>query len=79
MSYLGMDQYSEARGYLEGALFLETRPFYLGMMHLWLGKVADVTNERQAAVNHYSEVLALPSADYHQREAQTYFQTPYTQ
>ena len=79
MSYLGMDRYSEARGYLEGALFLETRPFYLGMMHLWLGKLADVTNERQAAIDHYSEVLALPSADYHQREAQTYYQTPYTQ
>jgi tetratricopeptide (TPR) repeat protein len=79
MGNLGLGQLDQARGYLEGALFLETRPFYLGMTNLWLGKLADAAGERQTAVDHYSEVLALSSADYHQREANRYLETPYTQ
>ncbi|MDH3890722.1 MAG: hypothetical protein OEV49_06525 [candidate division Zixibacteria bacterium] len=78
MACIGVDEFEAARGYLEGALFLETRPFYLGMSHLWLGKLADLTGLRDEAVGHYSEVLALTSAAYHQAEAQRHLKTPYT-
>jgi len=79
ISYLALGDLDRARSYLEGALFLETRPFYLGMIQLWLGKLADVSGEREKAIEHYAEVLALPSADYDQREANKYIETPYRQ
>jgi len=79
ISCLGLGGVDRARTYLDGALFLETRPFYLGMTHLWLGKLADMAGERRTAIEHYEEVLALASAAYHQREAETYLETPYTQ
>ncbi|MFQ5498926.1 MAG: tetratricopeptide repeat protein [Candidatus Zixiibacteriota bacterium] len=63
--------------YLDAALFLETRPFYLGMTNLWLGKLADLRGEREAAEQFYSQTLALPSADYHQKEATAYLKEPF--
>lgn len=78
MAYTGVDEFEAARGYFDGALFLETRPFYLGMIHLWMGKLADLTGVREEAVDHYSQVLALSSAAYHQTEAERYLTTPYT-
>lgn len=78
MACIGVDEFEAARGYFEGALFLETRPFYLGMTHLWFGKLADLTGKRKEAVDHYSQVLALLSAAYHQTEAERYLKTPYT-
>ena len=75
---IGVDEFEAARGYLEGSLFLETRPFYLGMTHLWMGKLADLTGARDEAVEHYSKVMALLSAAYHQTEAERYLTTPYT-
>ena len=67
-----------ARDYLEGALFLETRPFYQGMIHLWLGKTSDTEGQRELAVEHYRQVLSLASAAYHQTEAREYIEKPYT-
>jgi tetratricopeptide (TPR) repeat protein len=78
MACIGVDELDAARGYLEGALFLETRPFYLGMIHLWLGKLDDLTGAREKAVENYSKVLALPSAAYHQAEAEAYLKTEFT-
>jgi tetratricopeptide (TPR) repeat protein len=78
MAYLGVGETDRARAYLDGALFLEMRPFYLAMTHLWMGKLADLEGDRQTAVEHYAEVLALASADYHQREANSYLETPFT-
>ena len=78
MACIGVDEFDAARGYLEGALFLETRPFYLGMAHLWLGKLYDLTGAREKAEDNYSRVLALPSAAYHQAEAERYLKTEFT-
>lgn len=75
---IGADEFEAARGYLDGALFLETRPFYLGMTHLWMGKLADLTGDRATATDNYSQVLAISSAAYHQTEAERYLKTPYT-
>lgn len=67
----------QAIEYLNVAYFLETRPFYLGMIHLWLGKASDLSGDRQDARDHYGQVLALPSADYHQQEARQLLESPY--
>jgi hypothetical protein len=47
------------------------------MIYLWLGKTADVLNDRSAAQSYYERVLALPSAHYHQEEAREYLDSPY--
>jgi Flp pilus assembly protein TadD len=79
IAFLGLDDTDMAANHLRTALFLETRPFYLGMINLWLGKVADALGDRAAARDFYGKVLLLPSADYHQKEAQKYLDDPYRQ
>ena len=79
VAYVGLGETATAQNYLEGALFLELRPFYLAMAHLWLGKIADLEGNREKALDHYSQVLALPSAAYHQAEAERYVKEPYSQ
>jgi tetratricopeptide (TPR) repeat protein len=77
IAYLGVNDVGLAQDFLQTALFLETRPFYAGMINLWLGKVADVRGERSVARDHYQEVLAGSSAHYHQEEARRLLQSPY--
>ncbi|RKX25462.1 MAG: hypothetical protein DRP45_05880 [Candidatus Zixiibacteriota bacterium] len=79
ISYLGIGDNGNAYDYLLTALLLETRPFYEGMIQLWLGKTSDIRGERDVALDHYGKVLALSSALYHQEEARKYIQSPYTQ
>lgn len=62
--------------YLEVADFLETRPFYVGMINLWLGKTYYLLEQPEKAREHFSRVLSEASADYHQREARTYLEQP---
>jgi len=78
IAYLGLGDTGAASDYLQMALYLETRPFYLGMINLWLGKLADIRGERDVARQHYGAVVMSPSADYHQKEAQKYLEAPYT-
>ncbi len=75
--HLGLGNTQTAEQHLQTALFLETRPFYQGMIHLWLGKVADVLGHRQEARDHYGWVVANASAHYHQEEARAYLEAPY--
>jgi tetratricopeptide (TPR) repeat protein len=77
--YLGIGDTGSAHDYLTTALFLETRPFFEGMIELWLGKVADVRGEHAVAREHYGRVMALPAAIYHQDEARKLIETPYRQ
>jgi len=77
VALIGLGRLSEARDYLETALFLETRPFYISLMHLWRGKLADLTKERELAMAHYRLVIAGPAADYNQREARVLLEHPY--
>jgi tetratricopeptide (TPR) repeat protein len=79
MAFLGLDDQSNALTALQLADFMETRPFYRGIIHLWLGKAADLRGERDVAREMYSSVIAESSAEYVQREARHYLQTPYTQ
>ncbi len=79
IAYLGLGDTASANAYLQTAQFIETRPFYLGMISLWLGKCADIRGERKLARDYYGQVLAQASADYHQREAREYLEKAYTQ
>ncbi|MFZ5979841.1 MAG: tetratricopeptide repeat protein [Candidatus Zixiibacteriota bacterium] len=78
-AYIGLGDLGNAYEHLHVARYLETRPFYLGMIHLWLGKAADLNGDHEAARDHYGQVLALSSADYTQKEARKYLEHPYTQ
>ena len=77
IAYLGTGDTGNAEDYLQTALFLETRPFYQGMILLWLGKVADVRGERAVARDYYLKVQAGASAHYHQEEARRLLDRPY--
>ena len=79
ISCIGLDEYDDAMNYLQVALFLETRPFYLGMINLWLGKLYDLKDDRATAREYYGKALSLPSAVYHQEEAKKYLEQAYTQ
>ncbi|MDF1543484.1 MAG: tetratricopeptide repeat protein [bacterium] len=78
ISFLGSDDTDNAYNHLQTALYLEQRPFYLGMINLWLGKLADLTGDRKAARDFYGAVLANNSAAYHQAEAQQYIETAFS-
>ncbi|NOY89083.1 MAG: tetratricopeptide repeat protein, partial [FCB group bacterium] len=72
IAYLGLDDMDNAINYLHTAAFIETRPFYLGMINFWLGKAYEKTGEKKKAREFFGKVLSLPSADYHQREAKLF-------
>ena len=76
---LGFGDTDNAFTALQTSLFLETRPFYVGLTNLWLGKLTDVLGDHTAARDYYGAVLAGASADYHQAEARRYIEHPYTQ
>jgi len=77
VSMIGLGKLRDADDFLETALFLETRPFYAGLMHLWRGRLADLTGDRELAEAHYRRVVAGPAADYTQREARELLERPY--
>lgn len=79
MAFLGLDDQSNAMAALQLADFIEARPFYRGIIRLWLGKAADLRGERDVARDYYTSVISGASAHYTQQEARRYLQTPYTQ
>jgi len=79
MALVGLGDGDNAYDQLNQALFLESRPFYIGMINLWLGKAADLRNKRELARDHFSKVIAMPTAAYHQDEAQKYLDKRFTQ
>ncbi len=79
MARLGLGDTGAALDFFETALYLESRSFYLGMINLWLGKLADVRGERDVAKYYYVEVINGQSADYHRVEAEFYLKNKYKQ
>ena len=69
IAYLGLDDYTNAINNLHIAEFLESRPFYQGMIALWLGKAYLNSNNSEQAKEYLAQVLSYASADYHQVEA----------
>jgi len=78
IAYLGLDDVDNATNYLHTAEFIETRPFYLGMINLWLGKTYEKAGDKKKAKEFFGKVLSLPSADYNQREAKLYLKNQNT-
>ena len=79
MAYLGLNDTGTSQDFLQAALFVEMRPFYVGMINLWLGKVSDIRGEHDVAKDYYGRVIAGASAAYNQQEAQKYLRKPYHQ
>jgi tetratricopeptide (TPR) repeat protein len=79
IAYLGIGDTGNAYDFLQGAVYFDTRPFYVGMANLWLGKTADSRGEHDAAKDFYGRVLAAGAAEYHQREARHLLDNPYQQ
>jgi Flp pilus assembly protein TadD len=77
IAQLGLGEMDVAWNLLQTAMYLETRPFYLGFINLWLGKAADIRGDRAIARQYYGAVLSEASADYHQKEARRYLEEPY--
>lgn len=77
IAYMGLGDTELAFDFLQAALFLETRPFYLGMINLWLGKLADQLDDHVTAGDYYNLVIGSKSAAYHQEEAARYLENPY--
>lgn len=69
IAYLGLDDYTNAINNLHIAEFLESRPFYQGMIALWLGKAFMAVDDKENAKHYLAQVLSFASADYHQNEA----------
>ncbi|MCK4573897.1 MAG: hypothetical protein KAU36_05975 [candidate division Zixibacteria bacterium] len=72
IAQFGLDDPEAAVRDFETALFLETRPFYLGMINLWQGKAYLAAGHEAQARECFSAVLNQASADYHQREARQF-------
>ena len=79
IALVGLDDPDNAYDQLKQALFLENRPFYIGMINLWLGKAADLREKRDLAREHYSAVIGGAAAAYHVEEAMKYLDNGYLQ
>ena len=68
-AHLGLNDYTQAINNLHIAEFLESRPFYQGMISLWLGKAYLQSGNKEQAKEYLSLVFSFASADYTQTEA----------
>jgi len=74
---MGLGEYDEARGFLEVAYFTETRTFNTGKILLSLGKLYDLTGNRERAEEFYNACLANQSAAWHQEQCRRYLDEPF--
>ncbi len=68
-AFLGLAEYEKAINNLLIAQFIETRPFYLGMINLWLGKAYTATGDIKNAETYFGLVISSSSSAYHKKEA----------
>lgn len=79
IAYLGAGDLPMGWDLLSVAQFLETRPFYQGIINLWMGKASDMRGEHTVARDYYGAVLSGGAADYHQQEAKVLLKDPFNQ
>ncbi len=79
MALFGLGDLNEAKAYLETALFLETRTFYIGDILMTLGKIADLQNDRQRALGFYQQALNEPISVHVHELCTLYTQKPFTE
>ncbi|MEW5924853.1 MAG: tetratricopeptide repeat protein [Candidatus Zixiibacteriota bacterium] len=77
LALMGLGQYDEARQYLELCSFIELRTFYLGLIKLSLGKLADLQGNHAEAIEHYRDALSVPLAEYHRKLCEQYIEKPF--
>lgn len=77
VALLGLDEPDEAIAALRVGELLETRPFYRGMIQLWMGRAADLSGDRELARVCYNHVINNLSAAYYKAEAKKHLETPY--
>lgn len=68
-SYLGIKDYENAINNLLVGRFIESTPFYLGMIDLLLGKAYVASDNIELAEQYLTSVISSTSAVYHQTEA----------
>jgi len=71
-------QYEKADEYFQVSLFLESRPYYLGILLLDLGRLEDLRGNRDKAMEYYTKLSKVNAGAYQRYLAQRYFQTPYS-
>jgi tetratricopeptide (TPR) repeat protein len=79
MALFGLGDLNEALTYLETALFLETRSFYLGDILLTLGKINDLQGNRERALAFYREAINAPISVHNHELCTRYTKQPYTE
>lgn len=72
------DSDADAEGELEVALFVESRPYYLGAANLALGRLYDLQNKHAEALEYYQQVMKLDSGKYLQKLATDYMKKPFS-
>lgn len=75
-TFKGMADSAEAN--LKFALYLETRPYYLGKILVRLGNLYDLSGRRREAAAAYNEALKLAAAPLERRRARAYLKRPFS-
>ncbi|PKK84209.1 MAG: hypothetical protein CVT49_04375 [candidate division Zixibacteria bacterium HGW-Zixibacteria-1] len=77
LALMGLGEYDEARQYLELCDFIELRAYYLGLIKLNLGELADLQGNHAKAIESYRDALSVPLADYYRKLCEQYIEKPY--
>jgi len=72
-----MESYQDAETELKIALFVENRPYYLGLANLALGRLHDLKGDRQSAKTFYNQAVELNSGEYISALANNYIKSPF--
>ncbi len=78
LAYLGLGEYERARQYLEFAHFTELRSYHLGRTLIALGRLYDLTNRHERAIEYYQEALSHSIAVHQEKLAREYIVTPFS-
>jgi tetratricopeptide (TPR) repeat protein len=77
-AFMLLEQYEKADEYLQVSLFLENRPYYLGILLLDLGRLEDLRGNRDKAMEYYTKLSQVNAGAYQRHMAQRYLQSPYS-
>ncbi len=73
-----LGQFDKAKENLDVSYFLEKRPFYLSYTLLELGKLSDLSSQRDKALEYYNQVLGISGGEFQKWLAKKYIAAPYS-
>jgi tetratricopeptide (TPR) repeat protein len=76
-AYAFLGDYEESLHQLNNSYFLETSPFNQATVLLEMGKVEDLSGDRDQAEKSYRQVVALNGGEYQKMMAEKYLKSPY--